>query len=70
MDLLKKEAQLELKEALAEKGVKQKYLANNVGVSSSYLGQVLAGKRKLTIELALKTAKALEVPIEKILNLS
>lgn len=68
MTLLKENASSILKEELANKGLKQTYVAKNIGVTAPYLSRMLNGSINLTVEVAIKVARFLDVPLEKILN--
>lgn len=68
MTLLKENANSILKEELESRGLKQKFVAENIGVTTTYLSQLLNGSRNLSVEIAIKTARFLNVPLEKILN--
>lgn len=68
MTLLKENANSILKEELESRGLKQKFVAENVGVTTTYLSQLLNGSRSLSVEIAIKTARFLNVPLEKILS--
>lgn len=68
MTLLKENANSILKEELESRGLKQKFVAENIGVTTTYLSQSLNGSRNLSVEIAIKTARFLNVPLEKILS--
>lgn len=68
MTLLKENANSILKEELESRGLKQKFVAENIGVTTTYLSQLLNGSKNLSVEIAIKTARFLNVPLEKILN--
>lgn len=68
MDLLKDNANSILKEELKNKGLKQKFVAEHIGIANTYLSQLLNGSKPLTVEVAIKLARFLDVPFEKILN--
>ncbi|MBM6707765.1 helix-turn-helix transcriptional regulator [Ligilactobacillus salivarius] len=68
MTLLKENTSLILKEELESKGLKQKFVAENIGVTTTYLSQMLNGSKHLSVEIAIKMARFLDVPLEKILN--
>lgn len=68
MTLLKENANSILKEELESRGLKQKFVAENIGVTTTYLSQLLNGSRNLSVEIAIKTAHFLNVPLEKILS--
>ena len=68
MSLLKNNANSILKEELQDKGLKQKFVAERIGIANTYLSQLLSGSKPLTVEVAIKLARFLDVPFEKILN--
>lgn len=68
MTLLKENTSLILKEELESKGLKQKFVAENIGVTTMYLSQMLNGSKHFSVEIAIKMARFLDVPLEKILN--
>lgn len=68
MTLLKENTSLILKEELENKGLKQKFVAENIGVTTTYLSQMLNGSKHFSVEIAIKMARFLDVPLEKILN--
>lgn len=70
MDLLKDNAYSILKEALKNKGLKQKFVAEHIGIANTYLSQSLSGSRPLSLKVAIKLARFLDVPFENILNLN
>lgn len=68
MELLKDNANSLLKKELTNKGLKQKFVAEHIGIANTYLSQLLSGSKPLTVEVAIKLARFLDVPFEKILN--
>ena len=68
MTLLKENTSLILKEEPESKGLKQKFVAENIGVTTTYLSQMLNGSKHFSVEIAIKMARFLDVPLEKILN--
>ncbi len=56
-----------LKQLMKERGMKAVTLAQRMGISSSYISQLIVGRRKPGRETLLKLSKALEVPIETLL---
>lgn len=68
MELLKGNANSLLKKELTNKGLKQKFVAEHIGIANTYLSQLLSGSKPLTVEVAIKLARFLDVPFEKILN--
>lgn len=68
--ILKKEAYKELKSVIDERGLKQNYVAQKIGITPNYLGQILNGNRKLSTDVAIKAAQVLGLPLDVFLNLS
>ena len=68
--VLKKEAYKELKSAINKRGLKQNYVAQKIGITPNYLGQILNGNRKLSTDVAIKAAQVLGLPLDVFLNLS
>lgn len=66
--VLKPEAPQILSEGIKDRGLKKKYVAEKVGVSPSYFGQILKGNRTLSTNVAIKTARLVGVPLETILS--
>lgn len=69
-ELVKRDAYKDLKRIMDSKGVKQKYVADKIGTSTSYLGQILNGNKKMSTDVAIKASQALELPIDIFLDLS
>lgn len=68
MTLLKENVSSILKKEIEDKGLKQKFVAQGIGVTTTYLSQILNGSRNPSVEVAIKVARFLDVPLEKILN--
>lgn len=68
MEILKDNANSILKEALRSKGLKQKFVAEQIGIASVYLSQMLCGNKPLSVVNAIKLARFLDVPLDKIIN--
>ena len=68
--VLKKEAYKELKSVIDNRGLKQNYVAQKIGITPNYLGQILNGNRKLSTDVAIKAAQVLGLPLDVFLNLS
>ncbi|WP_278930654.1 helix-turn-helix domain-containing protein [Limosilactobacillus oris] len=67
---LKDDAYKQLKSEIDDRGIKTKFIANKIGISSSYLGQVLNGSRPLSMNVAVNVSQALGVPLSIFLNQS
>lgn len=52
-----------IKEVIAEKGYKQKFVANSIGVSEQQLSNWIKGTSTPRLEVAYKLAKFLEVDV-------
>lgn len=68
--VLKDDAYKRLKQEIDSRGIKTKFIANEIGVSPNYLGQVLNGSRKLSTDVAVKASQVLGVPLTIFLNKS
>ncbi|MRG89895.1 transcriptional regulator [Limosilactobacillus reuteri] len=68
--VLKDDAYKRLKQEIDSRGIKTKFIANKIGISPSYLGQVLSGSRKLSTNVAVKASQVLDVPLSIFLNKS
>lgn len=62
--VLKPNANELLKNEIDSRGIKTKFVAKQIGISSSYLGQVLSGSRKLSTDVAIKASRVLGLPAE------
>lgn len=70
MVTLKDDAYKQLKSEIDGRGIKTKFIANKIGISSSYLGQVLNGSRPLSMNVAVNVSQVLGVPLSIFLNQS
>lgn len=68
--VLKEDAYKRLKEEIDNRGIKTKFVANEIGISPNYLGQVLNGSRKLSTDVAVKASQVLGIPLTIFLNQS
>ncbi|MCR5524719.1 MAG: helix-turn-helix domain-containing protein [Lactobacillus sp.] len=68
--VLKDDAYKRLKQEIDNRGIKTKFIANEIGISPSYLGQVLNGSRKLSTDVAVKVIQVLGLPLAIFLNQS
>lgn len=68
--VLKEDAYKHLKEEIEIRGIKTKFIAKQIGISPSYLGQVLNGSRKLSTDVAIKASQVLDIPFSIFLNKS
>lgn len=58
-----------IKDEIEYRGISQRQLANEIGVSYSLLNEVLNGKRPLNTELALLISVALDIDAEPLLRM-
>ncbi|MBG9775844.1 helix-turn-helix transcriptional regulator [Brevibacillus laterosporus] len=58
-----------LKGILEERGIKQKWLQERVGLSRTALNRVINGLSTPSLDAALRIAKVLEIPVEVIWQL-
>lgn len=68
--VLKDDTYKRLKQEIDKRGIKTKFIAQQVGISSNYLGQVLNGSRKLSTDVAIKVSQVLGIPVDIFLNKS
>lgn len=68
--VLKDDTYKQLKQEIDKRGIKTKFIAQQVGISSNYLGQVLNGSRKLSTDVAIKVSQVLGIPVDIFLNKS
>lgn len=68
--VLKDDTYKRLKQEIDKRGIKTKFIAQQVGISSNYLGQVLNGSRKLSTDVAIKVSQVLGIPLDIFLNKS
>ena len=68
--VLKDVAYKRLKQEIDSRGIKTKFVANEIGISPNYLGQVLNGSRKLSTDVAVKASQVLGLPLTIFLNQS
>lgn len=57
---------MQLKQIRRQKGLKQKEVAEAVGITTSYYGMIEQGVRTPTLEVAIKIANFFGVPVEEI----
>ena len=55
-----------LKEILMEKGIKQIWLAEKVGVSKGNMSNIISNRQQTTIDVAFKIAEVLNMKIEEV----
>ena len=67
---LKDDAYKQLKSEIDDRGIKTKFIANKIGISPNYLGQVLNGCRPLSMNVAVNVSQVLGVPLSIFLNRS
>ncbi len=58
-----------VKDEIEYRGISQRQLADEIGVSSSLLNEVLNGKRAMNTQLALLISAALDIDVEPLLRL-
>lgn len=68
--VLKEDAYKRLKQEIDSRGIKTKFVAKEIGITPSYLGQVLNGSRKLSTNIAIKASQVLDLPLSIFLNQS
>lgn len=58
-----------LKDELEERGISQRQLAENIGLTYSVVNEILNGRRPLTAKTALMFEAALDVPADSLMYL-
>lgn len=58
-----------LKDILVERGLKQNWLADKVGITKTTLGNIVNNRYSTSLDVAMKIAKTLELKIEDIFRL-
>lgn len=58
-----------LKDEIAERGISQRQLAENMGLTYSVVNEILNGRRPLTAKTALMFEAALDVPADSLMYL-
>lgn len=58
-----------LETIIAERGLKNVWLANKAGISNSTLGNIIKNRHNPNVEVALRIAKALNMTVEDIWEL-
>lgn len=66
--VLKEEAYQRLSKEIKKRGLKNKYVAQQIGITPNYLGQVLNGKRKMSANVAIRLSKFLDLPVDIFLD--
>jgi len=59
-----------LKEILDGRGIKQNWLADQIGISPKTLSNIIGNKYNTSLEVALKISKILDLDIHKIFELT
>lgn len=65
---IKSNAEKVLKNEIDSRGLKIKYVADAIGITPNYLGQVLNNSRNLSVDVAIRASRFLNIPLKKILN--
>jgi HTH-type transcriptional regulator/antitoxin HigA len=55
-----------VRERLQRKRKSQRWLASQLGISESYLSELLAGKRRMSLDLALRLHEQTGVPVREL----
>lgn len=58
-----------IKSIMKEKGLKQKRIAEKIGIEPNYFSMIVNGKHVPSVEIALKLTKILDISIEEIFYL-
>ena len=58
-----------VREKRLQKGISQEKLAEKAGVHRTYIGMIERGEKNITLGNIEKIAKALEIPLDKLMSL-
>lgn len=61
-EVVKQDARKILEKLIKERGLKQYYLAEKIGMSPQSMSSLLHGDKKFTADIAIQLGKALDVP--------
>ncbi|MQB67099.1 XRE family transcriptional regulator [Lactobacillus reuteri] len=68
--VIKADAYKKLKNEIERRGIKNKFVADKIGITPNYLGQILGGKRNLTADVAIRASQVLGLPLDIFLTKS
>ena len=60
---------LEIRDYLPSRGLKYKWLANQIGISESYMSLLISGKRNWNQNFIEKTADVLDIQTDRLLQM-
>jgi len=60
---------LEIRDYLTSRGLKYKWLANQIGISESYMSLLISGKRNWNQNFIEKTADVLDIQTDRLLQM-
>lgn len=60
---------VEIKDYLTSRGLKYKWLANQIGISESYMSLLISGKRNWNQNFIEKTADVLDIQTDRLLQM-
>lgn len=63
-EIIKQDAYVILRDTIISRGLKQKYVAEKIGISTNYLGQVLKGNKRMSADVVIRASQILDLPIE------
>nr|WP_278780964.1 helix-turn-helix transcriptional regulator [Limosilactobacillus mucosae] len=69
-EIIRPDAGKVLGQLIREKGLKQSFVADEIGISGAYLSQITNGSRRLSAEVAIRASLILKVPIDIFLHKS
>lgn len=67
---VKSDAAAILQQIIDDRGLKNTYLAQQIGLSDSSMSSLLHGRKKFTGDIALKISKVLNIPVSVFLTKS
>ncbi len=57
-----------IKRERKSKGINQEILAEKAEINRSYLSQIENNKRRISLDVAMRIAKALKIPLQELIN--
>ena len=59
---------MKLRQIIRERGLKQNWIAEKIGIPESHFSEVVRGKRRMPLEKVVPLAELLQIPIEDVVR--
>lgn len=69
-EVIKDDAYKVLRSTIENKGLKQNYVAEQIGITPNYLTSILNGRRRLNANVAISASQVLGIPLDIFLHKS